>query len=70
MIPQVNPTKGGIAVDTKNGINVFVAYKQLHKYMVHEYWIDYAQKEWDLINEVRLHSKILDVDVAEEFAII
>ncbi|CAD8173922.1 unnamed protein product [Paramecium octaurelia] len=67
---EVEPIPNGIAVDTKNGKNVFAAFEDngLHFYI--EYFVDFTQRSYSIITKRESNYRILDVDATDEFAII
>ena len=67
---DVDPIPNGIAVDTKNGKNVFVAYEDngIHFYI--EYFVDFTSRNYTIITKRYSNYRILDVDATDEFAII
>ncbi|CAD8127225.1 unnamed protein product [Paramecium sonneborni] len=67
-IMKIDNMQGGIAVDSYNGINVFVAYKWV-RYAVVEYVINQTSKLWYKHNMIYT-KKIYDVDALADFAII
>ncbi|CAD8072790.1 unnamed protein product [Paramecium primaurelia] len=67
---DVDPIPNGIAVDTKNGKNVFVAYEDDGMYFYIEYFVDFTQKNYTIITKKQSNYRILDVDATDEFAII
>ncbi|CAD8105119.1 unnamed protein product [Paramecium sonneborni] len=66
-VRKIDVQEGGIAVDTKNGINIFVGYKWKLRYAIVEYVVD--DTEWRIQNLIYTN-KIKDVDVNNEYAII
>lgn len=50
ILDSISPRSGGIAVDSKNGKNVFVAYKEMHTNVIIEYVVNYELKEWGIVN--------------------
>ncbi|CAD8149729.1 unnamed protein product [Paramecium octaurelia] len=67
---DVEPIPNGIAVDTKNGKNVFAAFEDngIHFYI--EYFVNFADKSYSIITKRYSNYRILDVDATDEFAII
>ena len=49
--PEIPRKEGGIAVDTKNGRNVFVVYKELFRYSIIEYLYDKNIEEYEIVHE-------------------
>lgn len=49
--PEIPRKEGGIAVDTKNGRNVFVVYKELFRYSIIEYLYDKNIEGYEIANE-------------------
>ncbi|CAD8102607.1 unnamed protein product [Paramecium sonneborni] len=66
-VRKIDVQEGGIAVDTKNGINIFVGYKWRLRYAIVEYVVD--DIDWRVQNLIYTN-KIKDVDVNNEYAII
>ncbi|CAK67674.1 unnamed protein product (macronuclear) [Paramecium tetraurelia] len=67
-ITKIDNMQGGIAVDSYNGVNVFVAYKWV-RYAVVEYIVNQTSKYWYKHNMIYT-KKIYDVDALADFAII
>ncbi|CAD8070440.1 unnamed protein product [Paramecium primaurelia] len=67
-IKKIDNMQGGIAVDSYNGINVFVAYKWV-RYAVVEYIVNQTSQHWYKHNMIYT-KKIYDVDALADFAII
>lgn len=69
-IIDVDPIPNGIAVDTKNGKNVFAAFEDngIHFYI--EYFVDFTERSYSIITKKYSNYRILDVDATDEFAII
>ncbi|CAK79621.1 unnamed protein product (macronuclear) [Paramecium tetraurelia] len=67
---EVEPIPNGIAVDTKNGQNVFAAFEDngIHFYI--EYYVDFTKRSYSIITKRESNYRILDVDATDEFAII
>ncbi|CAD8149144.1 unnamed protein product [Paramecium pentaurelia] len=70
LVYNLESQKGGIAVDTKNGNNVFAAFEQNGIYYYIEYLVDFSQKSCSIITKQQINYRILDVDATDEFAII
>ncbi|CAK56089.1 unnamed protein product (macronuclear) [Paramecium tetraurelia] len=70
LVIDVQSQKGGIAVDTKNGKNVFAAFEQNGIYFYIEYLINFSQKSCSIITKQESNYRIVDVDATDEFAII
>ncbi|CAD8102194.1 unnamed protein product [Paramecium sonneborni] len=66
-VRKIDVQEGGIAIDTKNGINIFVGYKWRLRYAIVEYVVD--DTDWRIQNLIYTN-KIKDVDVNNEYAII
>lgn len=49
--PEIPRKEGGIAVDTKNGRNVFVVYKELFRYSIIEYLYDKNIEGYEIVTE-------------------
>ncbi|CAD8048031.1 unnamed protein product [Paramecium sonneborni] len=70
IIIQVESQKGGIAVDTKNGKNLFAAYEVNGNYFYIEYLVNFNEKSCSIITKKESNYRIVDVDATDEFAII
>ena len=66
-VRKIDVQEGGIAVDTKNGINIFVGYKWRLRHAIVEYVVN--DTDWRIQNLIYTN-KIRDVDVNDEYAII
>lgn len=69
-IEPLKPFQGGIAIDSRNGKNVFVGYKMHNRYFVREYIIDLKLGTWQLVKEISTLTTIMGIEVGEEFAIV
>ena len=69
-IIDIEPVEGGIALDTKNGKNVFAAFHQNGYYFYIEYLVDFNSKSYSIITRRMSDYSIVDVDATDEFAII
>ncbi|CAD8043391.1 unnamed protein product [Paramecium primaurelia] len=70
IVINVESQKGGIAVDTKNGKNVFAAFEQNGIYFYIEYLVNFNEKSYSIITKQESNYRIVDVDATDEFAII
>lgn len=70
MIESLIPINGGIAVDTKDGKHVIVGYYHMHRYYVREYYIDMDRLIWRFVNDLVTFTKIVDIEVTDELAIV
>ncbi|CAD8127226.1 unnamed protein product [Paramecium sonneborni] len=66
----INYQSGGISVDTRNGINVFMAYQSLNHHYVLEYNVDIVNGNWFLIRKKKIDHRIIDLDATEDFVIV
>ncbi|CAD8150927.1 unnamed protein product [Paramecium pentaurelia] len=60
----------GISIDTKNGINLFVAYQFSHIYYVVEYYISVNQSIYLELNSYKTRNQIKCLDATDEFVIL
>ncbi|CAD8051411.1 unnamed protein product [Paramecium primaurelia] len=60
----------GISIDTKNGINLFVAYQFSHIYYVVEYYISVNQSIYFELNSYKTRNQIKCLDATDEFVIL
>ncbi|CAD8072740.1 unnamed protein product [Paramecium sonneborni] len=67
---EIDPIPNGIAIDTKNGKNVFAAFEDDGIYFYIEYLVNFTEKTFSIITKKFSNYRILDVDATDEFAII
>ncbi|CAD8147559.1 unnamed protein product [Paramecium octaurelia] len=70
LVTQISSQGQGISIDTKNGINVFVAYSSSHHYQVIEYYISLNQSIYFELNSYKTRNSIKSLDATDEFVII
>ncbi|CAK90950.1 unnamed protein product (macronuclear) [Paramecium tetraurelia] len=70
LVMSLEEQRGGIAVDTKNGQNIFAAFEQNGIYFYIEYLVNFSQKIFSIITKQVSNYRIVDVDATDEFAII
>ncbi|CAK62282.1 unnamed protein product (macronuclear) [Paramecium tetraurelia] len=70
LVTQISSQGQGISIDTKNGINVFVAYSSSHLYQVIEYYISLNQSIYFELNSYKTRNSIKSLDATDEFVII
>ncbi|CAD8072788.1 unnamed protein product [Paramecium primaurelia] len=68
--PEIPRKEGGIAVDTKNGRNVFVVYKELFRYSIIEYLYDKNIEGYEIVNQHISYQKVVGLKVTDEFVLI
>ncbi|CAD8065923.1 unnamed protein product [Paramecium sonneborni] len=69
-VMEIDPIPNGIAIDTKNGKNVFAAYQDDGVYFYIEYLVDFTERTFSIITKKYSNYRILDIDATDEFAII
>ncbi|CAD8071891.1 unnamed protein product [Paramecium sonneborni] len=70
LLTQIKPKGQGISIDTKNGLNVFVAYSITHLYYVIEYYISLNQSICFELNSYITRNEIKSIDATDDFAIL
>lgn len=68
----IGEDRGGFAIDTFDGETIFAVFKQNKIYTIVEYRVQYQLNNWSwaLVSERKTTSKVIDVDVARDFAVV